>query len=400
MLNKLKALAPKAIRNKQYVVFGGVILGLLVIATGLVLLNDSNAPKIQPLDDKIEKRIELSKITGGLQTGNKLLQQFETELKSMNKHVESQEQEKQVISSKIEELEKIVKQYEEQSNIDSLIAEIGQLREEITTLKEGSNSERTLESLNTDISLDSSNERKIQNYELKLDGRVGGMHSRNLNHYIAAGSYVPAVVISGVDASVGINSQSEPRPMLFRITDKARTAAIGGKVLEADIVGCTVTGAASGDLSSERVFVRLLKMACTREDNKVFETEVHGYAAGLGKAGIRGSVVSREGDFVLKSFLAGIAGSAGNGVAQKFATPSALPSGLATQSPSAKDIVNSSIGGGLSNSSNRLSEYLIQRAEQYQPVISVPAGIEVELVFNDGVYLDGKLGREDELVQK
>lgn len=39
----------------------------------------------------------------------------------------------------------------------------------------------------------------------------------------------------------------------------------------------------------------------------------------------------------------------------------------------------------LEKSSEMLSDYYIKRAEQYQSVIDVPTGIEVEIVFTDGV---------------
>ena len=34
-----------------------------------------------------------------------------------------------------------------------------------------------------------------------------------------------------------------------------------------------------------------------------------------------------------------------------------------------------------------VSRYLIERAEQYQPVVEMPTGIDVEIVFLDGVYV-------------
>jgi len=34
-----------------------------------------------------------------------------------------------------------------------------------------------------------------------------------------------------------------------------------------------------------------------------------------------------------------------------------------------------------------VSKYLIERAEQYQPVVEMPTGIEVEIVFLDGVFV-------------
>ena len=84
--------------------------------------------------------------------------------------------------------------------------------------------------------------------------------------WLPAGSHAQAVVLAGVDASAGVSSQGDPRPVLLRIAGPAWTAAPSSgerRALSADIDGCTVTGAAHGDLSSEKVYVRLRTMTCT-----------------------------------------------------------------------------------------------------------------------------------------
>ncbi len=45
------------------------------------------------------------------------------------------------------------------------------------------------------------------------------------------------------------------------------------------------------------------------------------------------------------------------------------------------------LGGGAAESGKDVSKYLIERAEQYQPVIEMPTGIDVEIVFLEGVYV-------------
>ena len=80
--------------------------------------------------------------------------------------------------------------------------------------------------------------------------------------YVPAGSYAEAVVIAGADASAGVQSQGDPRPVLLRLTSPAYGAAAEGIADTTDVEGCTVTGAAYGDLSSEKVYVRLQTMAC------------------------------------------------------------------------------------------------------------------------------------------
>ena len=104
--------------------------------------------------------------------------------------------------------------------------------------------------------------------------------------YVPAGSYAEAVVIAGADASAGVQSQGDPRPVLLRLTSPAYGAAVDGTAETTDIEGCTVTGAAYGDLSSEKVYVRLQTMACAGQAaGSVIETAVSGFVAGRRQGG-------------------------------------------------------------------------------------------------------------------
>lgn len=217
-----------------------------------------------------------------------------------------------------------------------------------------------------------------------------------LDNYLPAGSYATARLLSSVDASVGVESQANPRPVLFRVTSNAQTAKNAGESQTIDIKGCTVTGAASGDLSSEKVYIRLLKMTCSKQKNKVIETQINGYAAALGKAGIRGPVVSREGDYLVKSFFAGMVSSFGDGMAARFKPTTSFVDGITSTKQNSEDIAKTGLGEGTSNAMDRLANYLIKRAEQYQPVVAIPANIDVELVFIEGVSLDGTTPNSEE----
>ena len=149
-----------------------------------------------------------------------------------------------------------------------------------------------------------------------------------LSTWLPAGSHAEAVVLAGVDASAGISSQGDPRPLLLRLIGPAWTAAAAGvRATASTITGCTVTGAAHGDLSSEKVYARLRTLTCAGpEPGSVIETEVAGFIAGSGKTGVRGPVVSREGALVQKAFLAGLVSGAGQGAAQAF-QPQAVATG-------------------------------------------------------------------------
>jgi conjugal transfer pilus assembly protein TraB len=208
--------------------------------------------------------------------------------------------------------------------------------------------------------------------------------------YLPPNSYAPARVIVGVDASAGVASQTDPLPVVLRITGPARSVMQNGKVLTTRIQGCVVNGAARGDLSSEKVYVKLARMTCDQPGGRVAVSEVKGFISFAGKSGVRGRVVSREGSLVSQALLAGIIGGFGRGFS---ANANSLFSGVTTNPDgtrgqlSAGDIVTGGLGQGAADAADTVSKYLIERAEQYQPVVEMPTGIDVEIVFLDGVYV-------------
>ena len=207
--------------------------------------------------------------------------------------------------------------------------------------------------------------------------------------YLPPNSYAPAKVIVGVDASVGVASQSDPLPVVLRITGPARSVVKNGKLLTTNITGCIVNGAARGDLSAEKVYVKLARMTCDQPGGRVAVSEVKGFISFAGKSGVRGRVVSREGNLVSQALLAGIVGGFGRGF-------SANANGIFTgqigtdgkrDSLSGADILTGGLGQGAGDAADTVSKYLIERAEQYQPVVEMPTGIDVEIVFLDGVHV-------------
>ncbi|QSB43388.1 conjugal transfer protein TraB [Tsuneonella flava] len=208
--------------------------------------------------------------------------------------------------------------------------------------------------------------------------------------YLPPNSYASARVIVGVDASAGVASQTDPLPVVLRITGPARSVMQNGKVLTTRIQGCIVNGAARGDLSSEKVYVKLARMTCDQPGGRVAVSEVKGFISFAGKSGVRGRVVSREGSLVSQALLAGIVGGFGRGFS---ANANSVFSGVTTNADgtrsklSAGDILGGGLGQGAADAADTVSKYLIERAEQYQPVVEMPTGIDVEIVFLDGVYV-------------
>jgi conjugal transfer pilus assembly protein TraB len=203
-------------------------------------------------------------------------------------------------------------------------------------------------------------------------------------NYLPPNSIAKARVIVGVDASAGVNSQTDPLPVVLRITGPARSVYREGKLLTTRIEGCLVNGAARGDLSSEKVYVKLQRMTCPQANGRYAVSDVKGFISFAGKTGVRGRVVSREGGLATQAFFAGLVSGVGNA----FQGANQIPRIAQDPTlPSASDIGIQAIGSGTATAGDTLSQYLIERAEQYQPVIEMPTGIDVEIVFLEGVFI-------------
>jgi conjugal transfer pilus assembly protein TraB len=226
-----------------------------------------------------------------------------------------------------------------------------------------------------------------QDFKLaSLESESGSRSAKNtLRDYVPAGSYAPAIVLSGADAATNVSDRENPIPVLFRITGDAVTAGAGMKGARINLKGCTVQGSAVGDISSERVHVRLISMTCINRRGEVLETQVAGYMAGSGKSGVRGQVVSREGGLVTNAAIAGALNGLA-GISEKM-TGGGEAESVGDLTDMATRAATAAGAGGVQEAATTLSEYYISRAEQYQPVISLYGGTKVELVFLEGISL-------------
>ncbi len=209
-------------------------------------------------------------------------------------------------------------------------------------------------------------------------------------NYLPPNSFATAKVIVGVDAAAGVNSQTDPLPVVLRIIGPARSVMQNGKLLTTRIQGCLVNGAARAELSSEKVYIKLQKMTCPQPGGRYAVSEVKGFIAFGGKTGVRGRVVSREGSLVSQAFMAGLVGGIGKGFSansNSFLRGTNVNVGGRPQQLGVGDIAQAGIGNGVGEAGDMVSKYLIERAEQYQPVIEMPTGVDVEVVFLEGAYV-------------
>jgi conjugal transfer pilus assembly protein TraB len=192
------------------------------------------------------------------------------------------------------------------------------------------------------------------------------------------------LLLGGVDAPTGGQSQQNPHPVLIKVDDLAQLP----NNLRFDVKSCHIIAAAHGDISSERAIMRLESMSCIDQNNVVYESNVRGFVFGEdGKAGVRGRVVTKEGQMLMNSLIAGIGAGIGQAFQQQAMTYSTSPLGT-TSVIDPDQIVAAGLGTGVGTALDRLSRYYINLAEQLFPVMEVDAGRAVDVVFTSGFSFD------------
>ena len=146
----------------------------------------------------------------------------------------------------------------------------------------------------------------------------------------------------------------------------------------------------TGDLFSERAYIRLDRLSCISEDGGALDVAVKGYIADqTGKAGVRGRLVSKQGQVLANALLAGVASGIGTAFSQGAMTTSVSPLG-STSSVKDGQQLQAGVGQGVGNALQQRSRYYIQLAEKLFPVIEVDAGQPVDIVITKGVVVARK----------
>ena len=233
----------------------------------------------------------------------------------------------------------------------------------------------------------------IQRTSLMLANSKSNKNLKTVDNTIPAGAFAGAVMVGGVDASTSIQASNDPRPVLLRVTDHGTLP----RKFKSDLCGCHVLAACYGDISSERVYMRLEKLTCTeRKTGEVVEMTVNGYVAGEdGRAGLRGIVVDRAGESMRNAAIGGFLSGMGNFLSQSHNPVTFSPAnGLAQTNPMTNpEMLKFGAAKGASGALDKYAEFYIKRAEQMQPVIQVQAGRRVDIVFTQGVAFENSAAR-------
>jgi conjugal transfer pilus assembly protein TraB len=209
--------------------------------------------------------------------------------------------------------------------------------------------------------------------------------SATIQDSLPTGMFTSAVLLNGLDAPTGGLAKTNPIPVLLNLVN-------GGKLpnrFRSRVKSCFVTGAGYGDLSSERAYIRLEKLSCVMKDEKIVDADIDGYVTGEdGKVGLRGTVVSKQGQMIARALFAGLASGLGQSIAQSYSTVSTSPLG-AVQTVNPSEVAQVGVATGVGKALEKIADFYIARANELYPVIEVDSNRRGDVVLTKKVALGG-----------
>ena len=204
--------------------------------------------------------------------------------------------------------------------------------------------------------------------------------------YIPAGSIITGTIITGGDFPTNAGGFENPTPLLIRISKEA----ILPNRRTSDVRECFLLAGGRGDLASERVKLRGEMLSCIRNDGSVIESKLNSYVAGEdGKEGVRGRLVSKQGQIIARSLAAGFASGLSDAfdVNQVPTITTSTDGTVQYEKVFSKDALQGAAVKGFSNSLERISQFYLDMAKDIFPVVEVNAGRQVDVIVISGTKL-------------
>lgn len=213
-----------------------------------------------------------------------------------------------------------------------------------------------------------------------------GAKKKTRTIYLPPG-FMKARLLTGIDALASRDATSNPEPLIARV----QAPAVLPNDVKANLAGCFVIGNATGSLAKERVEVQLVSLSCVDFDERsVVDQPIKGFFVDTdGKKGLSGKVVTRAGAALARSFIAGTISGVSQTVENTFGDTSTSALGT-VRTLDAGAAAKSGIAGGLSKSSDKLTDFYLDLARQAGPIVEVGAAKDVVVVIQEGVALEIK----------
>ena len=184
------------------------------------------------------------------------------------------------------------------------------------------------------------------------------------------GSLVTGQLLTGAFAT---KVRGDALPVLVDL----RSAYSGPNDTEIPLEGCLMIGKATADLTSVRARVEAVSLSCVLPDGTSFERAVRGYFTGEdGTLGVPGRWEFRSG-----RWLANLLSAMGTTAAGVYADV-AIAKELGLAGAILGDV-------GTSETTTRIQEFFLERAEEILPVVWIESQTPVYVVMLEGVTVEG-----------
>ncbi|RYE27414.1 MAG: conjugal transfer protein TraB [Sphingobacteriaceae bacterium] len=214
--------------------------------------------------------------------------------------------------------------------------------------------------------------------------------------YVPETTYLTGYLLTGLTLSTGMSASSNPTSGVIVITGRGNLA----KNFKVDVTTCRIMCSAYGDLSSERANIRLESMICTDpKDGLITRSEIAGYVQGPDNgSGIKGRVVATSSRHIKNAMLGGlVSGLASTAKGQDPMTITSFGT-IDTKKKGIAQVAQGGLFSGASNAAEKLADYHLKQAEAMSPVLTVPGGVKIEMVFTKGFFF-GQQGTHKKIEQ-
>lgn len=374
--------SPKVILQKQILLTALVALGVLAaifIVIKLITGNRTISDKQGAEKDKIEGKMTIEVASKSLDPEIMWRNHFEDKLIASNEK----------LTTKLEVIEESFVKKEEQLE-DATKKELAGMSEQLKFAKE-----ELREALNE---LRATREQMSQKREMENQPALATNISsrliedeRNIDrpkssrNFIPETAYVKGVMLNGISVSTSVSSSAEPVPVIIRITDRGNLP----RDFELNLKHCRVLGSGYGDLSSERAIIRAEVMSCRDFDNdQIITTRIAGAIFGDdGMGGIKGKVIQTSNKQIRHAFVGGLLSGFSNAAKSQEQFILTGAGAVGNKTAGWQERLKDSGISGLGNAGEKIADFYLRQAEAMSPVLKIPGGTRVDVVFTKGVYV-------------
>lgn len=214
-----------------------------------------------------------------------------------------------------------------------------------------------------------------------IDGENDVLAEEEPLPFIPPLGFVKATLLNGVDA---LATSGLATPALARLHGVYKTAMNSTVFLD----GCFMLLEFEGDISTERAKGRPSRMTCVYPDRGAVTYDVAGYVVDAedGLEGVPGVFYEGDSGRIALAIAAQFAAGVANIVANNQTTNVTDSDGTNQQFLTGNQ-TRGAVAGGVAAATNRLTDYLLERAERIAPFIRIDAMRKVHVVLLSGTEL-------------